>query len=74
MRNNQSLSSLITLLELRLGAAGIYFGVSSSFPHPFLNIACLITGVFVLLKAFDNSDKNDGRGRYGQGNNQGPRR
>lgn len=70
MRNNSFLTSLTTLLELLLGAAGIYFGVSSAFPHPFLNIACLITGVFVLLKAFDDSDKHDGRGKYNQGNNQ----
>ena len=74
MRNNSFLTSLITLLELLLGAAGIYFGVSSTFPHPFLNIACLITGVFVLLKAFDDSDKKDGRGKYGQGTNNQPRR
>ena len=70
MRNNSILTSLITLLELLLGAAGIYFGVSSAFPHPFLNIACLITGVFVLLKALESSDKHDGRGKYNQNGNQ----
>lgn len=54
----------ITLIELLVGAAGIYAGLSMQLPHPFLNIACLITGVFVLLKAFDHADKHDRRGKY----------
>lgn len=70
MRNNNQSSPILTLLYLLLGAAGIYFGIFRSFPHPFLNIACVIAGIFVLLQGFDNSDKNDGRGRYNQGGNQ----
>lgn len=69
MRNNTNQTSpLVTLLELLLGAAGIYFGFIGTFPHPFLNIASVIAGIFVLLQGFDNSDKNDRRGRYNDRN------
>lgn len=69
MRNNTNQTSpLVTLLELLLGAAGIYFGAIGTFPHPFLNIASVIAGIFVLLQGFDNSDKNDRRGRYNDRN------
>ncbi len=71
MQNNNQLSPLLTLVYVLLGAAGVYFGVTGTFSHPFLNIACVIAGIFVLLQGFDNSDKNDHRGRYNdnRGNN-----
>jgi sulfite exporter TauE/SafE len=71
MQNKNQPSPLLTLLYILLGSAGIYFGVTGTFSHPFLNIACVIAGIFVLLQGLDNSDKNDHRGRYGnnRGNN-----
>lgn len=74
MSNNSFTTSVVTLIELLLGVAGIYFGISTSFPHPLINISCLIAGVFVLLQALDTSDKKDHRGRYNdRRDNQPPR-
>ena len=65
MSNKSTFTSpVVTLIELLVGVAGIYFGLTTSFPHPFINISCLIAGGFVLLQALDNSDKRDHRGRY----------
>jgi hypothetical protein len=64
---NKGHSSLLTWFYLILGSAAIYFGLDAALPHPYLNIASIISGVFVLFQAFDNSDRHDHRGRYGNG-------
>lgn len=62
MKNFMSLVLTWALLILSCGL--FYLAVTMTFISAFINIALLITAVFVLVQAFGQIDKRHGFGRY----------
>ncbi len=60
------LSLVLTWALLILSCGLFYLAATFTFTSAFMNIALLITAVFVLIQAFGQIDKRHGFGRYSE--------